>query len=257
MPAATPPRPSDDSSGEVFLPRPSRPIPVVAIDGPSGSGKSTVSRALAQRYGLAYLDTGAMYRALTWWALEQGIDVTDADAVAKRCAEPVLVVGTDPRSPGIEVDGVDVSAPIRGDAVTGAVSAVSAVRQVRFRLVAEQRSIIDRGPIVVEGRDITTVVAPDAAVKIFLTADPAARAERRAAELAAGSTDTEVANTQRAMLARDAYDSHRTIAPLTQARDAVMIDATHLGVDEVVERIGALVLGAGIAQVAHAGGRRA
>ncbi|HSA51851.1 MAG TPA: (d)CMP kinase, partial [Yinghuangia sp.] len=130
---------------------------VVAVDGPSGSGKSSVSRAVAQRLGLRYLDTGAMYRAMTWWMLHNGIDVHDAAAVAAAADKPELVSGTDPAAPTITADAADVAVPIRGPEVTAAVSAVSAVPEVRTRLVAMQRAVIGSGGIVVEGRDIGTV----------------------------------------------------------------------------------------------------
>jgi CMP/dCMP kinase len=160
---------------------------VIAIDGPAGSGKSSVSRAVATRLGLNYLDTGAMYRAITWAVLQAGIDPDDATAVAGILTSnkpPRLVSGTDPQNPTIEVDGVDVADPIRGAAVTDAVSAVSAVPAIREHLVELQRQYVaDSGAgIVVEGRDIGSVVLPDADLKIFLTADPSVRARRRAAE---------------------------------------------------------------------------
>ncbi|WP_312856503.1 (d)CMP kinase, partial [Nocardioides pelophilus] len=160
---------------------------VVAVDGTSGSGKSSTCRAVAERLGLRYLDTGAMYRAVTWWMLLHDIDVHDADAVTAYAGAPRLVSGTDPRHPTITLDGTDVSVEIRSDAVNAAVSPVSAVPAVRERLVEEQRSIIappgrQAGGIVVEGRDIGSVVWPEAGLKVYLTADPAARAARRAAE---------------------------------------------------------------------------
>ena len=137
---------------------------VVAMDGPSGSGKSSTSRGVAARLGLRYLDTGAMFRAMTWWMLERGVDVDDPGAVAAEADAPVLVSGTDPDAPTIRVGETDVAVPIRSQEVTSAVSAVSAVPEVRARLLREQRDIIGDGGIVVEGRDIGTVVAPDAAV---------------------------------------------------------------------------------------------
>jgi len=209
---------------------------VVAVDGTSGSGKSSTCRAVAERLGLRYLDTGAMYRAVTWWMLLHDIDVHDAEAVAAYSDAPRLVSGTDPRHPTITLDGADVSAEIRSDAVNAAVSPVSAVPAVRARLVDEQRSIIappgqPGGGIVVEGRDIGSVVWPEAALKVYLTADPAARAARRAAE--AGSAD--VAATQESLLHRDRIDSGRAVAPLTRADGAVHIDTTDLTLDEVVD----------------------
>ena len=210
---------------------------VVAIDGPSGSGKSSTSRAVAARLGLRYLDTGAMYRAITWWMLEQGVPVDDPAAVAARCAEPVIDSGTDPRAPTITADGTDVSEAIRSPEVTGAVSAVSAVPEVRARLLLLQREAIDGGDIVVEGRDIGAVVAPDAEVKVYLSADAAARAARRAAE--EGGSD--LAATESSLLARDRVDSTRTASPLTMAAGAVHVDTTPYTLDEVVDLIVGLV----------------
>jgi len=210
---------------------------VVAIDGPSGSGKSSTSRGVATRLGLRYLDTGAMYRALTWWMLRHDVPVDDPAAVAARCTEPEIVSGTDPSAPTITVDGVDVAVAIRTPEVTGAVSAVSAVPQVRARLLALQRSVIDGGGIVVEGRDIGSVVAPDAEVKVYLTADAAARAARRAAE--EGGSD--LSATETSLLARDRIDSTRTASPLTMAEGAVHVDTTPYTLAEVVDLIARLV----------------
>jgi cytidylate kinase len=206
---------------------------VVAIDGPSGSGKSSTSRGVAARLGLRYLDTGAMYRAVTWWMLRHGVPVDDPTAVAAHCAEPRIVSGTDPLAPTITADGVDVAEAIRTPEVTGAVSAVSAVPEVRARLLILQREAIDGGGIVVEGRDIGAVVAPDADVKVYLTADAAARAARRAAE--EGGSD--VAATQTSLLARDQFDSTRKASPLIMAEGAVHIDSTPYTLDEVVDLI--------------------
>ena len=216
---------------------PSAPGLVVAIDGTSGSGKSSTSRGVAARLGLRYLDTGAMFRAITWWLLDQGVDVHDAAAVAERTAEPRIVSGTDPVAPTITVDGVDVAAEIRSDLVNAAVSPVSAVPEVRARLLREQRSIIGEGDIVVEGRDIGSVVAPDAEVKLYLTADPAARAARRTAEL----SGADVAATEQDLVRRDAFDSGRATAPLKRADGALHLDTTPFTLDEVVEQIVALV----------------
>jgi cytidylate kinase len=203
---------------------------VVAVDGPSGSGKSSASRGVARALGLRYLDTGAMYRALTWWLLDRGAAATDPDVVAGLAAEPVIEVSTNPAVPWTRVDGTDVSEAIRTREVTDTVSAVAAVPQVRARLIAMQREIIAvSGGIVAEGRDIGTVVAPGAQVKVFLTADGAARAGRRAAE-ASWSTQ---ADQER----RDRLD----VAQSAKAADAVVIDSTGLGLDEVVGLIVGLV----------------
>jgi len=207
---------------------------VVAIDGPSGAGKSSVARAVANRLGLRYLDTGAMYRAVTLWMLRHGVDVDDADAVAAAAAKPEMRSGTDPHTPTITLDGEDVSGHIRTRTVTNAVSAVSAVPAVRARLVALQREVIADGGIVVEGRDIGTVVAPDARVKVYLTAAANARAERRTAELS-HDPQVSVGLTHGEMARRDRLDSSRVASPLARADDAVEIDTTTLALEEVSE----------------------
>ncbi|HSF98623.1 MAG TPA: (d)CMP kinase, partial [Ornithinibacter sp.] len=148
---------------------------VIAVDGTSGSGKSSTSRGVAQRLGLRYLDTGAMFRAMTWWLLREGIDVRDEAAVAAAAGRPTIESGTDPLAPTITVDGTDVSVAIRSDEVNAAVSPVSAVPEVRARLLDLQREAIGGGGIVVEGRDIGSVVWPQAEVKVYLSADPDAR----------------------------------------------------------------------------------
>lgn len=216
---------------------------VVAVDGPSGSGKSTVSRRLAVGLGARYLDTGAMYRAITWAVLRSGIDLADAGSVAKVAGEVDLRIGTDPKGYGVTADGVTVDAEIRGPEVTGAVSAVAAVPAVRVLLVTRQREIIaDAGRIVVEGRDIGSVVAPDADLKVYLTASEAARAARRSAEDA-----TDVATTAADLARRDRLDSTRKAHPLAQAADAVVLDTTELGIDEVVARLRDLLTDLGVA----------
>jgi CMP/dCMP kinase len=207
---------------------------VVAIDGPSGSGKSSTSRGVADRLGLAYLDTGAMYRAMTWALLRQGVDLDDPEAVAAASETVTLTSGTDPLAPTIHADGADVAEPIRSDEVTSSVSLVAAVPRVRELLVDLQRAAIAASDgIVVEGRDIGSVVAPDARVKIYLVADPAARAARRAAE----NGDVDAAATAAALAVRDQIDSTRAASPLVQSEGAVVVDGTHLTLDEVVETI--------------------
>nr|WP_190867918.1 (d)CMP kinase [Actinomadura sp. RB99] len=206
------------------------------MDGPSGSGKSSASKGVARALGLRYLDTGAMYRAMTWWMLRNGVPVEDADAVAARAGDPVIVSGTDPDTPSISVDGQDVSEPIRTREVTNAVSAVSAVPAVRARLVALQREIMTDGGIVVEGRDIGTVVAPDAPVKVYLTASEEVRAARRAKDLAA-DPGASVTVTQAEQARRDRLDSTRKASPLAKAADAHEIDSTELGLAEVIEAV--------------------
>ena len=210
---------------------------MIAVDGPSGSGKSSAARGTAQALGLRYLDTGAMYRALTWWLLARHVDVDDPDAVAARAALPAIEVSTDPDAPVVTVDGADVTGPIRGRPVSNAVSAVASVPEVRRHLIARQQEIIatacaETGGIVAEGRDIGTVVAPDAAVKVFLTASQTARARRRAADLAGDSAAT-VELTQAEQARRDRLDSPQS----ERAADAVPIDSTALDVAAVVAAI--------------------
>lgn len=218
---------------------------VIAVDGPAGSGKSSVCRGVARTLGYRYLDTGAMYRAITWAVLQSGIDPTDQAAVVAFADSPVIESGMDPQAPTIRADGVDVAEAIRGEQVTSAVSAVSAVPQVRERLVQMQRAAAARAAadgvgIVVEGRDITTVVLPDADLRIFLTADPAVRALRRALEQ--GEADPKaVAAAQEAMTRRDSLDSSREASPLTQSDDATVVDTTTMTLDEVIAHVCAMV----------------
>jgi cytidylate kinase len=210
----------------------------VAVDGTSGSGKSSTSRGVATRLRLRYLDTGAQFRAMTWFMLERGVDVHDPSAVAARCGEPRIESGTDPQAPTIAVDGCDVSGPIRSAEVTAAVSPVSTVPAVRARLLDLQRAIIGDGGIVVEGRDIGSVVCPDAEVKVYLSADPGARARRRIAEHAHLG---DVRTAEAGLLERDKIDSGRTTAPLMMAEGAVHLDTTEMSLDEVIDAVVGLV----------------
>ncbi|QEU95328.1 (d)CMP kinase [Streptomyces kanamyceticus] len=212
---------------------------IVAIDGPSGTGKSSTSKAVAAQLGLSYLDTGAQYRAITWWMVHNGIDLTDPSAIAAVAGKPEIVSGTDPAAPTITVDGTDVAGPIRTTEVTSKVSAVSAVPEVRTRITELQRSIAGSAElgIVVEGRDIGTTVLPDADLKIFLTASPEARAARRSGEL----KGADVKATQEALIKRDAADSTRKTSPLAKAGDAVEVDTTELTLQQVIECVVTLV----------------
>jgi cytidylate kinase len=219
---------------------------VVAIDGPSGTGKSTVARGLALRLGAAYLDTGAMYRAVTLAALRARADVHDAAAVAAAAATAQVRVGSDPRHCIVRLAGEDVAAEIRGPAVTLAVSPVSAVPAVRARLVAQQRQLIEEavaefGGIVVEGRDIGTVVAPGAGLKVYLTATAATRARRRTAQDSAAGRHAGLDATLADVRRRDGFDSSRSASPLRPAADAVELDTTELDVTAVLARLYVLV----------------
>jgi len=210
---------------------------VIAVDGTSGSGKSSTSRGVATRLGLRYLDTGAMYRAVTWWMLQHGVDIHDPEAVAGHAAAPVIVSGTDPSGPTITLDGADVSTEIRSEAVNASVSPVSAVPAVREQLKGLQQEIIrdalGGAGVVVEGRDIGSVVWPEADLKVYLTADPAARAARRALE--EGGTDA--AQVQASLEFRDRIDASRAAAPLVQADGAVELDTTAYTLDEVIDQV--------------------
>lgn len=220
-----------------------KPI-IIAVDGPAGSGKSSVCRGCAKYLGWRYLDTGAMYRAMTWAILEAGIDPENSAAVVSFAKTPKISSGTDPDALSIHVDGKDVSSAIREAKVTNAVSAVSAIPQVRELLVQQQRDearmALQSGTgIVVEGRDITTVVLPNAQLKVFLTASPEVRALRRAKEEAgaAPASQEAVAQTQIALQRRDHLDSTRKASPLKQAQDAGEIDTSDLTLSQVIDEV--------------------
>ncbi|MEZ0447574.1 (d)CMP kinase [Cellulomonas sp. ICMP 17802] len=214
---------------------------VVAIDGPSGSGKSSVSRGVASALGLAYLDTGAMYRAATWWCLQRGVPLTDIDAVAVQVRALPLVMGVDPAHPTVHVGGVDVGEAIRETEISAAVSAVATNLEVRAELGRLQREAIEdarvsgRG-IVAEGRDITTVVAPDADVRVLLTASEEARLARRARELHGSADADAVEATRDQVLRRDADDS--TVVQFHVAADGVVtVDSSHLDLAQTVQAV--------------------
>ena len=202
---------------------------VVAIDGPAGAGKSTVGRAVAERLGLHYLDTGAMYRAVTFAALRRGVDPMDEEAVAALSGTVELLI----EDRTVFVDGVDATIEIRGREVTSAVSAVAANPAVRAELVRRQREwVAEHGGGVVEGRDIGSVVFPDATLKLYITASPHVRAERRVAEI--GGDVDEVA---RSIVDRDRKDSTRADSPLVEASGAVVVDTSDLTIDAVVDQV--------------------
>lgn len=210
---------------------------VVAIDGPAGSGKSTVARGVARALGMLVLDTGAMYRAATLAALEQGVDPGDAEAVTELARHSDIVLG-EGDDDTVRLDGLDVTAEIRGPAVTAAVSTASAHPGVRKVMVARQRAWADRhGGGVVEGRDIGTVVFPDAAVKAFLTANDDERARRRQRDETAAARSADVGEVRDALGRRDALDAGRATSPLRPAEDAIVIDTTGRTVDDVVGEI--------------------
>jgi cytidylate kinase len=214
---------------------------VVAIDGPSGSGKSSVSKAVALALGVGFLDTGAMYRAVTWWCLEQGIDLDDQDAVAQVARELPLQMGTDPARPGVRVSGSEIDPEIRTTRVSEVVSKVATNVQVRPILQRIQRELIaqiaaERGGVVAEGRDITTVVAPDADVRVLLTASVDARLRRRSTELHGTAAEAAVEATRDQIVRRDRDDS--TVSEFTQAADGVtLVDTSDLDFEQSVEAV--------------------
>ena len=206
---------------------------VIAIDGPAGAGKSTIGRALAARLGLQYLDTGAMYRAVTFAAMERGLPLEDQPAVGELARTVSLSVGDD----GVFVDGLDATRAIRTPEVTASVRKVAANSEVRTEMRARQQDwAAEHGGGVIEGRDIGSVVFPDADLKLYLTASPRTRAERRVAE-AGGDVD----EIEAAIAARDHYDSTRADSPLTLADGSIVVDTTGLGIDEVLEHIESLM----------------
>ena len=218
-----------------------RPL-VIAIDGPSGSGKSSVSREVARRLGLEYLDTGAMYRAATWSALNAGLDLTDTSAVAEHVRLLDLRMGTDPSAPGVWVDGRDINAEIRETRISASVSVVATNLPARAELQQRQRDLIEaaakgeRGGCVAEGRDITTVIAPDADVRILLTASEEARLARRARELHGSDDATAVAATRDQIVRRDADDS--AVSSFQVAADGVLhLDSSGLNLEQTVQAV--------------------
>ena len=206
----------------------------MTIDGPAGAGKSSVARRLATALGFAYLDSGAMYRAVTLAAQRRGVKIEDEAALAALARGLVLTLSADGR---VTLGGEDVTAHLRTDAIQAAVSAVAAVAEVRAVMVGHQRRFAaDNGRIVAEGRDMGTVVFPDAAVKLYLDAEPQERARRRAEEGGRGGSREAVAQVQAAQERRDRLDSTRAVAPLVKAPDALYLDTTGLTLDEVSAR---------------------
>ena len=210
---------------------------VIAIDGPAGAGKSTVARQVAQQLGFIYVDTGAMYRAVTIRSLDQGLEPADAAAVGELAARIDVRFVREGENLRVLADGRDVTEQIRTPAVTAAVAQISQVPAVRQAMVRLQRELAAAGKAVLDGRDIGTVVTPDACCKIFLTASAGERARRRWLELREKGYTPDQDQLRREMEQRDKQDSERELAPLVQAPDAVAIDTTGLTIDEVVDRI--------------------
>lgn len=214
----------------------------MAIDGPASSGKSTVAKIIAKRFGYVYCDTGAMYRSVTWAALENGIDVSDTKRVIDLARR--IKITFEPGQPDqrVFVDGHEVTKDIRTEKIAANVSAVAAIPEVRAQMVEQQRQIAQAGGIVMDGRDIGTTVLPDAQVKVFLVASAHERARRRYEEnLQKGLATQSLDELEAAIKLRDQKDSTRKVSPLTQAKDAILIDTTSLTIDQVVDEISALI----------------
>lgn len=215
---------------------------IVAIDGPSGSGKSTISRRLAEELGMAYLDTGAMYRAATWWCISQMVDLDDHDAILALVETIPWRISTDPKDPRFIVDDIDITTAIRTTEISTRVSHVATNLGVRAWMKNQQRNIIRSAPqgIIAEGRDITTVVAPDADVRILLIADEEARLARRARELHGSADEGTLAATQDQVVRRDRVDS--TVSNFTHAADGVVtVDSTDLSLEEAIDTVRSLI----------------
>ena len=214
--------------------------PIITIDGPSGVGKSTISRRVAAHCGFTYLDTGAMYRAVAWFLAKQGIDIDDSEAVESVLDQiniTLLPATTEDSDVGVQLNQEDISAQIRTPEISMIASTVSALPGVREKLTALQRQIGSRGRVVAEGRDMGTVVFPEASNKFYLDATPEARARRRALQLRERGEAVDTRKLLEMTIARDKQDSERALAPLKKADDAILIDTTHLNVDQVFEAI--------------------
>ena len=209
----------------------------MAIDGPAGAGKSTVAKEVAKRLGYRYMDTGAMYRAVAWKVMRRGADPDDESALGRMLEGTVVDLGADEGSPTVMLDGVDVSGAIRTPEVGQMASRVSGMGVVRKRMADLQRAMGRSGGVVAEGRDMGTVVFPDAEVKIYLDASPETRARRRFRELAGRGSALTLEQTLADVMRRDRRDRERTVAPLRRADDAVLIDSTGLSVAAVIEKV--------------------
>lgn len=214
---------------------------VIAIDGPVGAGKSTVARRLAEALGYVYIDSGAMYRGMGWKAVQAGLDLRDRERVSALALATDIRVAPGPAGPRVLVDGRDVTAALRTPAMDEASSVVSTYPEVRRRLVALQRAMAEAGGIVMDGRDIGTVVFPHADLKFYLDADLYVRAARRLQDLKRSSAEADLAAVQAEVARRDARDRNREMSPLTAAADAIRIDSTDLTADQVVDRMLAVV----------------
>ena len=209
----------------------------VAIDGPAGAGKSTIAKLCAKKMNLVYVDTGAMYRAVALYLLESGIDVNDPSKVADKCIGVEVDIKYEDGIQNVYLNGINVTRRLREEAVGNTASVTSAVPEVRKQIFALQRGLADRGGVIMDGRDIGTVVMPDADVKIYLTASSEVRARRRVLELEAKGEKPDFEEVKRDIEERDYRDMHREVSPLKQADDAVLVDTSDMTIDEVVAKI--------------------
>ncbi len=209
----------------------------VAIDGPAGAGKSTIAKLCAKKMNLVYVDTGAMYRAVALYLLESGIDVNDPSEVADKCTGADVDIKYEDGIQNVYLNGINVTGRLREEAVGNTASVTSAVPEVRKQIFALQRGLADRGGVIMDGRDIGTVVMPDADVKIYLTASSGVRARRRVLELEAKGEKLDFEEVKRDIEERDYRDMHREISPLKQADDAVLVDTSDMSIEEVTDRI--------------------
>lgn len=212
----------------------------IAIDGPAGAGKSTIAKKIAKEKGFIYVDTGAMYRAMALYLLRSGVEPADGDEIAKKCKEADITIRYEKGGQVVFLNGEDVNGLIRTEEVGNMASASSAIPQVRQKLVELQQRLANSTDVVMDGRDIGTCVLPDADVKVYLTADSRVRAKRRYEELVARGESCNLDRIEQDIIERDKRDMTREISPLRQAADAVLIDSSHMDIDEVVQAVIAL-----------------
>lgn len=209
----------------------------MAIDGPAGAGKSTIAKITGERLGLIYIDTGAMYRAVAYYFVENNIDPDDADAVKRACESIVITIDYLDGAQQVILNGSNITSMLRKEAIGNMASRVAKLGDVREKLVSLQRDMAKKGRIVMDGRDIGTCVFPDADIKIYLTASSAVRAKRRYDELTLKGQECDIEDIEKGIINRDYEDMHREISPLRQAEDAICIDTSDMGIDEVVDRL--------------------
>lgn len=209
----------------------------VAIDGPAGAGKSTIAKKIAKKLGFIYVDTGAMYRAMALACIRNGVNKEDEQAVIKVCSGISVTIAYEGQTQIVMLNGENVNDFIRTEEVGNTASAISVYKEVRLKLLELQRNLAKENDVIMDGRDIGTCVLPDAFVKIYLTASSKTRAERRCLELKERGVDVNIDEVEKDIIDRDYRDMHREIAPLSQAKDAVLVDSSDMGIDEVVEHI--------------------